>query len=96
MNDIKEKFNNTLENIATQPIKEGAWTKQVENQTAKIPSMAFLSLAVGSIAISAGLKLVKRTSGSASFVGLWAPTFLLLGIYNKLVKLEGNYRHNRA
>jgi hypothetical protein len=42
MNDIKEKFNNTLENIATQPIKEGAWTKQVENQTAKIPSMAGL------------------------------------------------------
>jgi hypothetical protein len=28
----------------------------------------------------------------ALFVGHWAPTFLLLGIYNKLVKLLGSDR----
>jgi hypothetical protein len=26
----------------------------------------------------------------ANFVGHWAPTFLLLGLYNKLVKLHGS------
>lgn len=26
----------------------------------------------------------------ALFVGQWAPTFLLLGIYNKMVKLQGS------
>jgi hypothetical protein len=24
------------------------------------------------------------------FVGQWAPTFLILGLYNKLVKVEGS------
>lgn len=93
---IKEKLNETIDSITTQPIQEGVLTRKVENQTAKIPSMVFLGLALGSIAISAGLKLTKRASGSANFIGLWAPTFLLLGIYNKLVKLEGNDRYNRA
>ena len=32
----------------------------------------------------------------ADFIGQWAPTFLLLGLYNKIVKLEGNDRFNRA
>lgn len=95
-NSIKEKINDKLENITTQPIQEGSWTKRVENQTAKVPSIVYLSLALGSIAISAGLKMAKRGSGSASFVGLWAPTFLLLGLYNKIVKLEGNDRYNRV
>ena len=96
MNELKEKINNSVENIATRPIQEGTWTKKVENQTAKIPSMLFLNLALGSIALSAVLKMSKKTSRNASFVGLWVPTFLLLGIYNKLVKIEGNDRYSRA
>ena len=35
------------------------------------------------------LKLAGRRH-EALFVGQWAPTFLLLGIYNKLVKLHGS------
>jgi hypothetical protein len=34
-------------------------------------------------------KLSGKDHG-ALFVGQWAPTFLLLGIYNKLVKLHGS------
>lgn len=31
------------------------------------------------------------------FVGQWAPTFLILGLYNKLVKqLGSDYTENRA
>ncbi len=68
---------------------EGPVAKTIEQQTAKLPSDLFLWAAVGSIATS----LVFKFSGKndkALFVGQWAPTFLLLGLYNKLVKLEGS------
>lgn len=70
--------------------KEGELTKRIEEQTAKIPSVGFLGLALGSMVISASLALMQRRKGWANFVGEWVPTFLLLGIYNKLVKLEGS------
>ena len=71
-------------------IKEGELTKKIEEQTAKVPSMTFLLLALGSIGVSAGLALFAERKELASFVGQWVPTFMLLGIYNKLVKLEGS------
>lgn len=70
-------------------VQEGPLTKTVEKQTAKIPSMFYLALAGGAIAISLGLAATRNRHGSL-FVGQWVPTFLLLGIYNKLVKLEGS------
>jgi hypothetical protein len=30
------------------------------------------------------------------FVGQWAPTFLILGLYNKIVKVLGSDAHDRA
>lgn len=68
---------------------EGKVAKTIEKQTAKIPSDVFLWAALSSMAISAGLKIAgKRTT--ALFVGQWAAPFLLLGVYNKIVKLEGS------
>lgn len=76
---------------------EGSLTKTVEKQTAKIPSMGFLGLAFGAMAISLGLELFSgRRKDPANFVGLWVPTFLLFGIYNKLVKLEGSDHMDEA
>ena len=69
--------------------KEGKLAKTIENQTAKIPSDVFLWAALGSMAISAGLQIAGGKNKSL-FVGQWAAPFLLLGIYNKLVKLEGH------
>lgn len=69
--------------------KEGEVTKKIENQTAQLPSLLWLSLAVGSMAVSAGLKLSGKGK-DALFIGQWAAPFLLLGLYNKLVKTEGN------
>ena len=69
--------------------KEGPVAKAIEQQTAKLPSDLFLWAAVGSIAISLAFKLAGKNS-KALFVGQWPPTFLLLGLYNKLVKLEGS------
>jgi hypothetical protein len=70
---------------------EGFVAKTIEEQTAKLPSDTFLWLAFGSIGASLTLKLTGRDK-DALFVGQWAPTFLILGLYNKLVKQLGSDR----
>jgi hypothetical protein len=69
--------------------REGTTARTIEQQTAKLPSDLFLWLALGSI----GTSLVFKAMGddkTANFIGQWAPTVLILGLYNKLVKLEGS------
>ena len=68
---------------------EGTVAQAIEAQTAKVPSDIFLWAALGSMAISATLKIMRKNH-TALFVGQWAAPFLLLGLYNKLVKLEGH------
>ena len=68
---------------------EGSVAKSIEQQTAKLPSDLFLWAAIGSIAASATLHFTGNKNGSV-FVGQWAPTFLILGLYNKLVKQRGS------
>ncbi len=70
-------------------IKEGKLAKTIESQTAKIPSDVFLWSAVSSMGVSLILKVFKKNK-TALFIGQWAPTFLILGLYNKLVKVEGS------
>jgi hypothetical protein len=41
------------------------------------------------MAVSVGFQASKKPH-SALFVGQWAAPFLILGIYNKLVKLHGS------
>ena len=67
---------------------EGTWTRVVEQQTAKIPSAAFLVAAFGAMSLSLFLELFGRQRESR-FVGMWAPTLLIAGVYNKLVKTFG-------
>lgn len=69
--------------------QEGKVAKTIEKQTAKIPSDVFLWAALGAMGVSLALQLtgVKHKS---LFIGQWAAPFLLLGIYNKIVKLEGH------
>ncbi|RIJ37858.1 hypothetical protein [Pontibacter oryzae] len=69
--------------------KEGKVATAIEEQTAKIPSDVFLWAAVGSIGASLVLKIMKKDD-EALFVGQWPAPFLLLGIYNKLVKQLGH------
>jgi hypothetical protein len=68
---------------------EGPVARAIEEQTAKLPSDLFLWAAVGSMIVSAGLQATGRKHASM-FVGQWAPSFLILGLYNKLVKVEGH------
>lgn len=68
---------------------EGTVAKLIEQQTAKLPSDLFLWAAFGSIGASLALQLAGRQHVS-QFIGQWAPTFLILGLYNKLVKVAGS------
>jgi len=68
---------------------EGPVARSIEQETAKLPSDLFLWAACGSIAGSLLLKMSGK-SHHALFIGQWAPTFLILGLYNKLVKLQGS------
>ena len=74
---------------------EGQIAKTIEEQTAKLPSDAFLWMAVGAMAASASLQMMGNRHVSL-FVGQWAPTFLIFGLYNKLVKQLGSDRTENA
>ncbi|HLI84248.1 MAG TPA: hypothetical protein VKV17_10045 [Bryobacteraceae bacterium] len=69
--------------------REGRIARTIEQQTAKLPSDTFLWAAIGSMAGSLALK-IAGSDKTANFVGQWAPTFLILGLYNKMVKLHGS------
>jgi hypothetical protein len=85
---ILNKLSDQAQEIASEPPHEGEMTRKIEQQTAKIPSIGFLGLAVGSMVASAALAFFARKKELANFVGLWAPSLLLIGVYNKLVKME--------
>ena len=69
--------------------REGETTKMIESYTAKVPSGTYLALAIGSMALSLMMMLTGRRQ-AANFIGQWAPTLLIIGLYNKLVKVQGS------
>ncbi len=68
---------------------EGRVAKSIEHHTARLPSDTFLWTAGACIVGSLALKMAGRDT-DALFVGQWAPTFLILGLYNKIVKVSGH------
>lgn len=87
-----ETIENIKEHVNRNNTVEGTTTKMIEKTTAAIPSVVFLALAGGAMAGSLVLKLMGRNT-TANFVGEWVPTILLLGLYNKLVKVMGSERN---
>lgn len=73
---------------------EGPVAKAIEKQTSKLPSDLFLWAALGSMGASATLKCLGKDK-TALFVGQWAAPFLLLGIYNKILKVEGSDKKSK-
>jgi len=69
--------------------KEGPIARAIEEQTAKLPSDLFLWGAGAAVAGSLTLRILDRERDS-QFVGQWAPTLLILGLYNKIVKELGH------
>lgn len=74
--------------------EEGKVAEAIEEQTAKLPSDVFLWASIAAMGASLTLKILGRKH-TALFVGQWASPFLLLGIYNKLVKLEGHDKNDK-
>lgn len=70
---------------------EGVVARTIEEQTAKLPSDVFLLAAGTSIVSSFVLKMMGRDK-DALFVGQWAAPFLIMGVYNKIVKVAGSDR----
>lgn len=69
--------------------KEGKIAEAIETYTGKIPSDVYLWAAAGTMALSLGCFLAGKKH-SALFFGQWAPSLLVIGLYNKLVKVEGH------
>lgn len=68
---------------------EGPIAKAIEKQTAKLPSDIFLWLGLGCMGAAMVLRAMRR-SNTGIIVGEWASPLLIMGLYNKLVKLEGH------
>lgn len=84
-----EKVGGVGRGVSSYDREEGFLAKAIEEQTSKLPSDMFLWAAAGSIATSLTLRMMGKSNQSL-FVGQWAPTFLILGLYNKLVKVQGS------
>jgi hypothetical protein len=69
--------------------REDRVTGTLEAQTSRLPSSAFLTAAIGSMAASALLRWAGKKE-LALFIGEWVPTILIMGVYNKMVKQHGS------
>lgn len=68
---------------------EGKITVAIEKQTSKLQSGVYLTAALASMAASLALKCAGKNN-TALFIGQWAAPFLIMGLYNKVVKTEGH------
>ena len=74
---------------------EDQFTKTIESYTAAIPSSGYLAVAIGAM----GLSLLCEVAGRGkwgNFIAQWVPTWLIIGLYKKLVKLEGHGQSHRG
>jgi hypothetical protein len=84
-----------MQNKVVEGVSEDRFTGAIESQTARIPSSGYLAAALGAIAVSALLKLTRKDDW-ALFVGQWPAAFLLMGVYNKMVKQHGSDAYSKA
>jgi hypothetical protein len=75
--------------VAAGEAQEDQFTGMLESTTGKVPSSVFLGAALVSILGSVAFKAAKKHP-EALFIGQWVAPFLLLGIYNKMVKQHGS------
>jgi hypothetical protein len=85
--------NEMLDN-SPQP-SEDEFTKAIEKYTASIPSSAYLAVAVGAMGFSLVCQLMGRGKWG-NFIAQWVPTWLIIGLYNKVVKQEGHDQFDRG
>ena len=91
MDTIKNVTDKVGVAVADNNKREGETTKKIEQVTSAIPSATWLVAGGGAMLAAIILKATGRDAG-ANFVGQWVPTILMLGLYNKMVKLMGSDR----
>jgi hypothetical protein len=104
-------MNTTTSNVSKGTEREGRVAKGIERQTAKLPSDILLWAAGASIIGSLAFQILSpvnkrrlffggpralRYGLLSNFVGQWVPTILLLGVYNKIVKVAGAEKFERG
>ena len=82
-----EPYQSTEMNQTSPQPSEDEFTKTIEKYTASIPSSAYLAVAIGAMGFSLFCQLVGRGKWG-NFIAQWVPTWLIIGLYNKMVKLE--------
>jgi hypothetical protein len=84
-------LNKALDKVTSgkQDHSEGRVAKAIEEQTAKLPSDLFLWTALGCLGVSTLFGLVGASRISI-FFGQFAAPILIMGLYNKVVKVEGS------
>jgi hypothetical protein len=70
-------------------VEEDQVTSLLESYSAQLPSSFFLGAAGASI-VGSLIAKIQGKNHAALFIGQWAAPFLLLGIYNKMVKQHGS------
>jgi hypothetical protein len=70
---------------------EDQFTKTIESYTAAVPSSGYLAVAIGAMGLSLACQVAGRGKWG-NFIAQWVPTWLIIGLYNKLVELEGHQR----
>jgi hypothetical protein len=74
--------------------EEDGFTRAIESFTAEVPSTGYLAVAVAAMGASIGLMAMGKRN-VANFIGLWVPSILIMGLYNKMVKqLGSDYQEN--
>jgi hypothetical protein len=102
-----ETFTSSMTDEA-KPQREGKVARAIERTTAKLPSDLFLWTAGLSVLASLVLQIIGMRRASvreepmphtaaplATFVGMWVPSLLLLGVYSKIVMAAGPDRPSR-
>jgi hypothetical protein len=74
---------------------EDQFTKTIESYTAAVPSSGYLAVAIGAMGLSLACQLAGKGKWG-NFIAQWVPTWLIFGLYNKLVKLEGHDQSDRG
>jgi hypothetical protein len=111
MNTFSSEYTDKSQTSDVVAQREGPVARKIERQTAKLPSDLFLWAAGGAILLSLGAQIVGTIRGNrfmgarlgglevsqplAGFIGSWVPSLLLLGVYNKIVKVAGSDRLTR-
>lgn len=78
----------------TKPV-EGPVARAIEKKTSQIPSDVFLWAALGFLGVSVAMRAGSRR-GLAPILSELGPTLLLLGVYNKLVKVAGSDQYDQS